>query len=217
MALSEDILGAFEGSDQPTNLGELFDRIEGKGFGLLLAVLSIPSALPVPAPGYSIPFALVLFPLAVQMLKGRTTPWLPDKLRAKPIKAGGGGVKFFKAAAKFIRFWEKLIKPRGVAAFRSPLLQRTLAIAVLACSVSMMLPIPLTNTLPALGIFLISLGLLEEDIVFAIFGLIVAAAGLTITGLILFAIFALFRSGFSGGFGEMMDQAEMKVKAMLGR
>jgi hypothetical protein len=216
MALSDDILGAFEGSEGEATFGMLLDRIEGSGYGIFLAILSIPSALPVPAPGYSVPFALALMPIAIQMLRGRTSPWFPDKIRNRPIK-GGADSKFLKAAAKFIRFWERLIKPRGIKVMRSKGAQRGLALAVLFCSLSMMLPIPLTNTIPALGIFLIGIALLEDDIVFAVMGLAVAAVGLSVTGLIVFVILSIIRSGFTGGWGELMDQAEVKAKALIGR
>ena len=58
-------------------LGEVFQRIGDRGFGLLLIVLSLPSALPIPAAGYSTPFGIIIAVLALQMLAGRTSPWIP--------------------------------------------------------------------------------------------------------------------------------------------
>ena len=57
---------------------EFFDCFREKGFGILLLLFSLPSALPVPAPGYSIPFGIILGLLALQLVLGRKTPWLPD-------------------------------------------------------------------------------------------------------------------------------------------
>ena len=48
-------------------------------FGFLFVLFSIPSALPVPAPGYSIPFGIVMFILASQLILGAEKPWLPKK------------------------------------------------------------------------------------------------------------------------------------------
>lgn len=46
-------------------------------FGFLFVILSLPSALPVPAPGYSVPFGILIFLLAMQLLVGSKSPWLP--------------------------------------------------------------------------------------------------------------------------------------------
>jgi hypothetical protein len=55
-------------------------------FGFLLVILSLPSALPVPAPGYSVPFGILIFILAVQLIIGAKTPWLPPKMMNHAIK-----------------------------------------------------------------------------------------------------------------------------------
>ena len=43
--------------ERDLSIGEITRAVGEKGFGLLLIVLSLPSALPVPAPGYSTPLA----------------------------------------------------------------------------------------------------------------------------------------------------------------
>ena len=70
---------------EDTTLGELQDKIGERGFGLLLMVLSLPAALPLPAPGYATPFGIIMVTLGAQMMLGRTTPWLPNRLRAQRI------------------------------------------------------------------------------------------------------------------------------------
>ncbi len=55
-------------------------------FGFLFVLLSLPSALPVPAPGYSIPFGLLIFLLAIQLVAGAKRPWLPQRLANHPIQ-----------------------------------------------------------------------------------------------------------------------------------
>ena len=61
-------------------ISEVARAVGEKGFGMLLVVLSLPSALPVPAPGYSTPFGLVMALIALQMVCGRRTVWLPYKI-----------------------------------------------------------------------------------------------------------------------------------------
>nr|WP_277925479.1 exopolysaccharide biosynthesis protein [Anabaena catenula] len=55
-------------------------------FGFLLVILSLPSALPVPAPGYSTPFGVLIFLLAIQLIAGAKTPWLPQKMFNHPLQ-----------------------------------------------------------------------------------------------------------------------------------
>ena len=45
----------------------------------------------------------------------------------------------------------------------------------------MMIPIPLTNTIPAAGIFITAFGLLEDDGLICIGGLFVCAVGATVS------------------------------------
>ena len=52
------------------SISEITRAVGEKGFGLLLIVLSLPSALPVPAPGYSTPFGLMMALIALQMIRG---------------------------------------------------------------------------------------------------------------------------------------------------
>jgi hypothetical protein len=178
----EDAL-ASEHSSGPS-IGELSDAVGEKGFGLVLMLLSLPSALPVPAPGYSTPFGIVIALLALQMLMGRQAIWLPARLqriRIKPPLAK----KMIGAASKFLRTVEHLIRPRQQWV-RARLGQSGLAIVILMMACLMMLPIPLTNTLPAMVIFLIGIGLSEEDGLLAIGAFAVGSVAVLLYGYIIY-------------------------------
>ena len=66
---------------QGLSIGEIVDTVEDKGFGLLFILLSLPSAIPLPAIGYSTPFGICIAIIAIQMLIGRTKVGLPGRLR----------------------------------------------------------------------------------------------------------------------------------------
>ncbi len=77
-------------------LRDLNQGVGPKSFGLTLLLLSLPSALPVPAPGYSTPFGIALLLVSLQIILGRQSVWLParmaniriaPKLAAKQAKA----------------------------------------------------------------------------------------------------------------------------------
>lgn len=161
-------------------VGELAQTVGEKGFGLLLILLALPSALPVPAPGYSTPFGLIIALIALQMMAGRPSIWLPARLarwcippRVAQALLGRGG--------RFLHIIERSIRPRQQwIRFRAG--QTALAGVVLIMAGLMSLPIPLTNTAPAMVIFLIGVGLAEDDGLLALFALALGCLAILLYG-----------------------------------
>ena len=143
------------------SIGEITSGVGEKGFGILLVVLSLPSALPVPAPGYSTPFGIVIALIALQMMLGRRTVWLPRRLEAIRVRPKLAD-KMLGTASGFLRRIESWIRPRQ-RWIGSRTGQAGLSTVVLVMACLMMLPIPLTNTLPAMVVFMLGVGLSEED------------------------------------------------------
>ena len=153
-------------------------------FGFLFVILALPSALPVPAPGYSIPFGIAMFCLAIQLIIGRDTPWLPDKLLKGSMKLETVQ-KFLKMGLPWVQRIENITKPRIAYLCTSIPGKIILGCAIAIMSISMMIPIPGTNTLPAIGIFVTAFGLLEDDGLICIGGLFICSLGLALTTSIL--------------------------------
>lgn len=149
-------------------------------FGFLFIILAIPSALPVPATGYSTPFGIAMFFLAIQLIIGRDRPWLPDKIMygSMPLPKVQG---FIKKAIPWIQKVETLTKPRIAYLCTSLPGKVLLGCAFALMSISMMIPIPLTNTVPGIGIFVTAFGLLEDDGLICIVGLFICSIGLALT------------------------------------
>jgi len=124
-------------------------------------VLSLPSALPVPATGYSTPFGLVFLVLGFQMLCGRLQPWLPQRARRLALKRSLAD-KTLQAASKLLGLVERIVRPRLAWLNRRPG-AALMSLVVLVMAGLMALPIPATNTFPALVIFLVGAGLSEKD------------------------------------------------------
>ncbi len=77
----------FEEERSPkVTLTEILELAGERIFGFLFVILSLPSALPVPAPGYSVPFGIALFLLALQLISGAKLPWLPHKISKYPME-----------------------------------------------------------------------------------------------------------------------------------
>ncbi len=164
MRLSENIESIFAISEDglPVTIQTIMNRVSVKSFGILLAILAIPSAMPVPAPGYSVPGGIALVILGAQLITRRAYPWLPQRILNKEVRVGQRP-RLIRCMVLFLRFFEFFIRPRLAFVFSNPVCYRLLGAVVLLCGLSMCIPVPLTNTAPAFGVFLIGLGMLEED------------------------------------------------------
>ncbi len=170
---------------QTVTLKDILTLAGERTFGFLFVLLALPSALPVPAPGYSIPFGVVMLILAGQLIIGRKRPWLPKGWQAKGFDINTVR-KFVKAGAPWLRRIEILSRPRLTYVCVSPAGRVVIGVAIALMSISMLIPIPGTNTLPAIGIFITGFGLLDDDGLISLAGLVVCIMGAALSGLILF-------------------------------
>ena len=158
------------------------DRI----FGFLLVILALPSALPVPAPGYSVPFGILIFLLAVQLILGKETPWLPKKMMNGSMKVATAR-KFVKMGLPWLKKIEAIAKPRLSYICDNPLGKLVIGLMLALMGVSMMIIIPGTNTLPAIGVFVCAFGLLEDDGFIVLGGLIICLLAVILSTSIIMA------------------------------
>lgn len=188
-------------------LNEILEIAGERTFGFLFVLLSLPSALPIPAPGYSTPFGIVMFLLAVQLIVGRDQPWMPEGFRKKGFER----TKIQGLIEKGIPWLQKIelvAKPRLTPVCTSRAGQMVIGIAIALMSISMMIPIPLTNTLPAIGIFVTGFGLLDDDGAISLAGLTICAVSAATTSAILYLI---ARVGFEG-MTRAVDAAKEWIK-----
>ncbi|TVP69775.1 MAG: exopolysaccharide biosynthesis protein [Leptolyngbya sp. LCM1.Bin17] len=165
-------------------------------FGVLFVLLALPSALPVPAPGYSIPFGILMFWLAVQLIVGRTRPWVPEGWKTKQFDLLTVQ-KFVKAGTPWLRRLETVARPRLTYVCTSLPGRVVIGVAIALMAICMMLPIPLTNTLPAIGIFVTGFGLLDDDGAISLGGLGLCVCGGILTLLILVFGYEAVKTGLS--------------------
>jgi len=168
-------------------LTEIMELAGERVFGFLFVILALPSALPIPAPGYSIPFGILLFSLAVQLIAGASIPWLPQRWLNRPIsidKVEG----LVKAGVPWLQKIELISRPRLTYICTSFAGRVVIGCAIALMAISMMIPIPGTNTLPAIGIFVTGFGLLDDDGAISLAGLVLCLMGGAISISILLAI-----------------------------
>ncbi|VEP17402.1 conserved membrane hypothetical protein [Hyella patelloides LEGE 07179] len=176
-----------ESRGEKVSLSDILTLAGDSIFGFLFVILALPSALPLPAPGYSIPFGIAMLFLALQLIIGRDSPWLPAKIMngSMPLKSVQA---LIKKGIPLLQKIEALTKPRLSSICTSVPGRVIIGMAIALMSISMMIPIPGTNTLPAMGIFVIGFGLVEDDGVISLLGLIICALGAVISTSILIAV-----------------------------
>lgn len=166
-------------------IGSLMEACGDRSFALLMMILAMPIALPIPAPpGVTLLIATPMLLIALQMLAGRHTLWLPAWVQAKTVKQETLEAVRDKSA-RYFRFLERFIRPR-LAWLSGNTGKRLIALLLCICSLSVATPIPLTNTVPSMGIVLICIALMERDGLLMLLGACIGTAGLTIAFGVLF-------------------------------
>jgi hypothetical protein len=143
-------------------------------------LLGVP-ALPLPTGGATHVFEIIAVLLAVQLVAGRDHIWLPRRWRELQL-AGKRQQRFLAALMRMIRRLERISRPRLRFLFDHRLSNVVFGLLVLGGCVGAFLAPPFTglDTLPALGVVLLSLGVLLEDFAIVAAGVVVGAAGVVL-------------------------------------
>jgi hypothetical protein len=164
--------------DSDKTLGSLVELFEEKSFAILFVVLLGVPALPLPTGGVTHVFEIIAVLLALQLIVGRDEIWLPERWRKIEI-AGPKQQKFIAGLMRLIRRLERFSRPRLTFLFDHRLSTIVFGLLVLAGTLGAFLAPPFTglDTLPSLGVVLLSLGVLLEDFFIVVVGLVVGCAG----------------------------------------
>jgi hypothetical protein len=159
------------GQKATISLGALSDLMEERAFGLLLLVLALPCCLPFV---YILPqlVALPMVVLATQMAAGRRAPWLPETLRKRRLPVAAL-LDVVKRAQRYGGWLERFAHPR-FPGFTGDRATRIIGALLIVPCLSILVPLPLTNTVPGIGVALTAIGLIERDALFVVFGLLIA-------------------------------------------
>ena len=165
-------------ADGEKALGSLVELFEEKSFAILFVVLLGLPALPLPTGGATHVFEIIAIVLALQLIAGREHIWLPERWRRLEL-AGPRQQRFVMGLMKFIRFLERFSRPRLTFLFDHRLSNIVFGLLVIAGCAGAFLAPPFTglDTLPALGVVLLSLGVLLEDFLLVVLGIAVGVAG----------------------------------------
>jgi hypothetical protein len=163
------------------SVGSLIELFGERSFAILFIVLLGVPALPLPTGGATHVFEIIAVLLALELIAGRENIWLPERWRRVEL-AGDRQQRFITVLMKVIRRLERLSRPRLRFMFGHRVSNIAFGLLVIAGSVGAFLAPPFTglDTLPALGVVLLSLGVLLEDVLIVVAALVVGAAGITL-------------------------------------
>lgn len=174
-------LEAWLDADEPKTIAGMCERFGQQSFAVLFVVLLALSALPIPTGGVTHVLDIVAMLLSLELIAGRREVWVPKRwcgteLRVLTSERGAS------ALLKRIRWFERFSRPRLSSVLTSPIAPRVYGLLVLVLSATAFLAPPFTglDTLPALGVVVLSLGVLLSDSLLAGIGLGIGAAGLAL-------------------------------------
>jgi hypothetical protein len=174
-----DELEAWLDGDVEKTIGGLVDVFDKRAFALVFVILMGVPALPLPTGGATHVFEVITVLLALELIAARTEVWLPRRWRARRIDTDG---RFIRALLRTIRRVERLSMNRFSFLFGHWLSNVVFGLVVAVGATAAFLAPPFTglDTLPALGVVLVSLGVLLEDFVFVVVGVVVMAGGIVL-------------------------------------
>ena len=173
-------------ADRPARLSEILAATQGRGFDFLLLVIALPFLTPIPLLGLSTPFGLVVLVIGTRLALGRR-PWLPEKLLRRELPARFIS-KVLTAASRAVRWLEVLLRPRLNFLHEQWIYRRVAGTLIMLSGLLLLLPlpIPLTNSFPALTVVLLAAGAMERDGLFFLAGCAAFTATLAYFGLLAF-------------------------------
>lgn len=166
------------------SIGDLFAALGDRALGALMFVFAVPNVIPVP-PGVSTVLGAPLIFLAAQLMLGRS-PWLPKVITQRSLLRTDFAT-LMRRVLPWLTKAERFLRPR-VTVLALPPMEYLIGLICLLLAVVLALPIPLGNTLPALAISALALGVLERDGHWVVAGLVAAGIAAAVVSGVVFAM-----------------------------
>jgi len=167
--------------DSVKTLGVLGDAFGEKSFAVMTLLLMFVPALPLPTGGITHVFEVITVLIALQMVLGRRTIWLPSRFKERELGATitGKAVPFI---IRRVRWFEKFSRPRFAGLFGQRWFVRILGLVIIGFTAGAALAPPFSglDTLPALGVVTISLAIILEDAVVLGAGALIGVGGIAL-------------------------------------
>ena len=170
-------------------LRELLGHVGEQGLLVFSAILAMPFLIPVSLPFMSTALGLPMLLIGFAVVLGRL-PWLPDRLLDHALPSDKLQ-HVLGRARKIAERFEHLVKPRLLALTGSTFVNSMHGVTIVLSVLLLMAPlpfVPLANTLPAIAIILLCLGMAERDGAMLIGGYAVALVSAIYVGGLLWLV-----------------------------
>jgi hypothetical protein len=167
--------------DRPKTLGSLVEVFGERSFAIIFALLMALPALPLPTGGATHVLEVIAMLLALELIAGRREVWLPARWRRFELDSASRR-RFVTTLLRRIRWLERFSRPRGSWLFGHRLTGMAFGLVVLALALTAFVAPPFTglDTLPSLGVVVLSIGILLLDAVLVIGGVTIGALGVVL-------------------------------------
>ncbi len=169
--LSETLAKTIDGIEGDTvTLRQLMTAIGEQGLLMICAIATLPFLIPVSIPGVSTVFGAAIVLLAVAITLNRM-PWLPQRILDRKLETA----KLVPALHKGVRIVSRIdawVRPRALALTTGAMV-RVNGLTLIFAGLLLMAPfgfVPFSNTAPAVGILLLTIGMLQRDGLFVALG-----------------------------------------------
>ena len=171
---SELLRGLLQGADpERVSIRWLLDGLEERSFGIVMLVLGLVALVP----GASgVVGVLVALP-AIQMMLAKRAPVFPGYVARRQIPTRRLAALIARVEP-ILRNLERIIRPRWTTPIETT--KRAVGFVLLLLGALLLVPIPLSNIVPALVIVLLAFAYLEEDGVLLAVALLAALAALAV-------------------------------------
>ncbi|MDB5164309.1 MAG: exopolysaccharide biosynthesis protein [Candidatus Saccharibacteria bacterium] len=165
----------------PKTLDSLEQVFRERSFAIIILLLMFLPSLPLPTGGITHVFEIISMLLALEMIAGRTTLWVPKRWRHRKL-----GQRTVNKALPFImrriRWFEKFSRPRLKGMLDNHNFLRLAGLLLFVFSLAAFLSPPFSglDTLPSLGAVVIALSLILGDTILFIAGCIVGLGGIAL-------------------------------------
>jgi hypothetical protein len=164
-------------------LRELLLLVGEQGLLVFCAILAMPFLLPVSLPFMSTALGVPMLLIGYAVTMNRV-PWLPDRVFDHALPSETVQHTLERAIRTFDRF-EHLVRPRMLGLTATPRVNAVHGVVLVIAVIALMAPlplIPLANTLPAIGVILLCLGMAERDGALLLLGHLVALVSVLYVG-----------------------------------
>ncbi|MDP3340652.1 exopolysaccharide biosynthesis protein [Frigidibacter sp.] len=181
-------------------LRRLIEAIGEQGLLLLCGIASLPFLLPVSIPGVSTVFgaAIVLAALAITLNR---LPWLPRRVLDREMPS-----EKLRAALRrgldLVGKVERFVRPRLTGLTRAGMVSRFNGLMLMLAGILLMAPlglVPFSNTLPAIAVLLLAMGMMQRDGV-----MVLAGYGFIVLTVVYFVVLALLAVRAGQGLGAVL-------------